>query len=54
MKKSVLYFITTMLLLGGCSQKNSSPSTSSSAPVDYRGEVKEVEQIVTHEIKTTF
>ena len=43
MKKSILYFITSMLLLGGCSQKNSSPSTSN-GPVDYRGEVKEVDE----------
>ena len=53
MKKSILYFITTMLLLGGCSQKNSSPSTSS-GQVDYRGEVKQVEQIVTDELKGCF
>ena len=60
MKKSILYLLTTMVLLGGCS-KNSSPSTSIptsstviSTSVDYREDVKEVDQIVTDELKGCF
>ena len=59
MKKTPLIFITFMLLLGGCSQKNSSPSSSISSStqtsVDYRGEVLEnVEPVVTEELKACF
>ena len=59
MKKTPLIFITFMLLLGGCSQKNSSPSSSVSSStqtsVDYRGEVLEnVEPVVTEELKACF
>ena len=62
MKKGILFTIITVMLLGGCSS-NSSPSlsissTSNSSSVssetNYRENVKEVDKVVTDELKACF
>lgn len=59
MKKTSLLLFTTMILLGGCQINGSSPIDSSNTSIseeikDYRDEVRNVDAVVTDELKGCF